>query len=64
MNPFIILLSIISDILSIGKKHNELKNVPDVREAKKRQDELTKIDYITNKVAHQDTNEIRKILSE
>ena len=64
MNPFIILLSIISDILSIGKKHNELKNVPDVREAKKRQDELTKIDYITDKVAHQDINEVRKILSE
>ena len=64
MNSFAAILSIIANLLSIGKKQQELKNVPDVREAKKRQDELTKIDYITNKVAHQDTNEIRKILSE
>ena len=64
MNPFAAILSIIADSLSFGKKQQELKNASDVKEAKKRQDELTKIDYITDKVAHQDINEVRKILSE
>lgn len=64
MNPFAAILSIIADSLSIFKKRDELKNAPDVKEAKKRQDELSKIDYITDKVAHQDINEVRKILSE
>lgn len=64
MNPFAAILSIVSDLLSIGKKRDELKNAPDIKDAQKRQDELTKIDYITDKVAHQDLNEVRKILSE
>ena len=64
MNPFAAILSIIADSLGLVKRQQELKNTDDVKQAKKKQDELTKIDYITDKVAHQDTNEVRKILSE
>ena len=64
MNPFAAILSIIADSLGLAKRQQELKNTDDVKQAKKKQDELTKIDYITDKVAHQDINEVRKILSE
>lgn len=64
MNSFAAILSIIADLFSFGRRQHELKNAADMKEAKKKQDELTKVDYITDKVAHQDINEVRKILSE
>ncbi len=64
MNPFTAILSIIADTLGIWKKRDELKNADDLKQAKKKQDELDKIDYITSKVAHKDVEETRKILSD